>query len=106
MIDIKKLKELQHKVAEQVILDSKTDIGSVKKVAGFDVIFNAKKYMIWKEIIIEKKFHSDKEPMFFMPTLLAFREGPAIIRTFELFENKPDVLMIDGDGILHPYGCW
>lgn len=47
--------------------------------------------------IVEEKFP-------YIPGLLAFREGPAIIETFRKLKNKPDVLMIDGQGIAHPRG--
>lgn len=41
----------------------------------------------------------------YIPGLLAFREGPAIIGTVKKLKTKPDVLMIDGQGIAHPRGC-
>lgn len=47
--------------------------------------------------IVEEKFP-------YIPGLLAFREGPAIIETFRKLKNKPDILMIDGQGIAHPRG--
>lgn len=40
----------------------------------------------------------------YIPGLLAFREGPAIIETFKKLRNRPDVLMVDGQGIAHPRG--
>ena len=40
----------------------------------------------------------------YIPGLLAFREGPAILAAWEKIEAKPDLLMFDGQGIAHPRG--
>jgi len=40
----------------------------------------------------------------YVPGLLAFREGPAILAAWEKLGTKPDLLMFDGQGIAHPRG--
>lgn len=40
----------------------------------------------------------------YIPGLLAFREGPAVLAAWEKLQNQPDLLMFDGQGIAHPRG--
>jgi deoxyribonuclease V len=38
----------------------------------------------------------------YVPGLLAFREGPAVLAALEQLEHQPDVLMFDAQGLAHP----
>ena len=40
----------------------------------------------------------------YIPGLLAVREGPAVLAAWEQVQHKPDVVMFDGQGIVHPRG--
>jgi deoxyribonuclease V len=41
----------------------------------------------------------------YIPTLLSFRDAPPIFKVFRQLEVKPDVLIVNGHGVSHPYGC-
>jgi deoxyribonuclease V len=38
----------------------------------------------------------------YIPGLLAFREGPAFCQAFRKLKHRPDVTLLDGNGIAHP----
>jgi len=41
----------------------------------------------------------------YIPTLLSFREIPPTVACIKKLKLQPDVLLVDGQGIAHPYGC-
>ncbi len=40
----------------------------------------------------------------YIPGLLSFREGPAVLAAWDKLQTTPDLLMFDGQGIAHPRG--
>jgi deoxyribonuclease V len=105
----KELRELQEKVAGKVIVRDDFEPGTIKLAAGFDVATTGKEIVCYGVIIdkdcnvVDSKYSVSKEKFPYIPTLLMFREGPPIFDTYAQFENKPDLIMVDGNGILHPH---
>ena len=87
--------------------------GELKTVAGADIsILKSEKKLICGIIVfsypdlteIERVYSEVEENFPYIPGLLAFREGPAIIETYGKLAVKPDVLILDGQGTAHPRG--
>lgn len=100
-------RELRNKVIK------KNGFDEIKTVAGSDLaILTEQKRLVCGIIIfsypeleeIEHVWEVVDENFPYIPGLLAFREGPAILETFKKIKNKPDIIMIDGQGIAHPRG--
>ncbi len=106
-VDIAKLKAEQIKLAKEVVCRDEFD--KVKLVAGVDQAF------IGDEVIsaivvcdyktlkpVEEKYAIVKTDVPYIPGYLSYREAPAIVEAYGKLEQKPDVLIVDGNGILHP----
>ncbi len=104
----KELRELQEKVSSKVVVRDDFKLDSLKLVAGFDIAATGNDLfcagvIIDKDFnIVEQKYSVSKEQFPYIPTMLMFREGPPIFDTFAKFDNRPDLIMVDGNGILHP----
>jgi deoxyribonuclease V len=100
-------KELRDKVV------SKNGFNQIKTIAGADLaILKDEKKLVcgiivfsYPELVeIERAWEVVDEDFPYIPGLLAFREGPAIIKTYNQLRQKPDILILDGHGIAHPRG--
>lgn len=106
MVDLSKLKEEQIKLAKKVTISD--SIKSIKTIGGAEQAFFGNKvlsaivvcdYRNFK--IIEEKHATAEAKMPYISGFLFYREGPAVMEAFNKLEQKPDVLMINGNGILH-----
>lgn len=83
--------------------------GPVNTVAGVDVGFYrniaraAVAVLSYPELAPVNHAVADRPVTFpYIPGLLSFREGPAILDALEKLANLPDVLIFDGHGVAHP----
>ncbi len=98
---------LQKELADKVILENHLD--AVKTIAGVDVGIQkgaaeaAVVVLAFPDLtVIDYAVASGPVPMPYIPGLLSFREGPAILKAMDRLSASPDLLIFDGQGIAHP----
>lgn len=106
---MKKAHAMQLRLSEQVIRED-TLPDSIEYVAGVDVAY-AKGLSIGAVAVldfaslslVESKVVRLKTRFPYIPTLLSFREIPPAYLAIKKLEVEPDVFLVDGQGIAHPY---
>jgi len=97
---------IQHRLAERV--ERTPRLGDVRIIAGVDmsakdVARAAVVLLSYPELETIEIARAEKPLVFpYVPGLLSFREGPAVLAAFEKLSQKPDLVMFDGQGIAHP----
>lgn len=80
-------------------------------VAGADVSYDKRTDKVYAGIvllsfpeleIVETVTVAGKSSFPYIPGLLTFREGPALLRAFKRLKRPPDVVIFDGQGYAHP----
>lgn len=113
MMNEERYTEIQNELKKKISLKDNFTISELKTVAGVDLAYwehNDEEYAVCCIVvldyrtheIIEKKQHSGKIDVPYMPGFLAFRELPLVLKTTELLETSPDLFIFDGNGYLHP----
>jgi len=109
---LKKLRMEQMELSKKVRIED--DFDEIETVAGFDIAYPKNDFddccgacvvmnYTTKEIIEEKTVFA-KTFFPYIPTYLSFRELPFLKKLILSLESKPTILMIDGNGLMHPYG--
>ncbi len=106
---LKKLREKQIKISKKVVLED--SFKKIETVAGVDVSYSKNNaygscviFDYNTKKVIDEKTVRTKIDFPYISTYLSFREYPVIEKTVKNLKEKPTVLMIDGNGVLHPYG--
>lgn len=108
---IEKAHETQLRLSKQIILKDMLP-RKIRFVAGVDVAY-VKDLSIGTVAVLdyaslkvsESKTALCKTRFPYVPTLLSFRETSPTVLCIEKLHLQPDVFLIDGHGIAHPYRC-
>jgi deoxyribonuclease V len=99
---------LQTQLAGRVSL---APLGPVATVAGCDIAYDTDSPLLSAAVVVvrlpgleevERAVVREEAKFPYVPGLLSFRECPALLSAFDRLRTRPDVLMLDGQGIAHP----
>ena len=100
---------IQQSLRRKVILENQ--FGAIDLLAGVDVSYDiatdlTRAYIVLFDAHTREIVQSVRAvtPTVFpyIPGLLSFREIPALLEAFSCLDVRPDMLMVDGQGIAHP----
>ena len=81
----------------------------IKYIAGVDVgrnqtmLFGAVVVLSFPELqILESTWAKVQERLPYIPGYLSFREVPVILRAYKKLKRRPELILVDGQGIAHP----
>lgn len=108
-VDPKRAIEIQKKLRLKVTIQP--FLGELNYIGGCDISLNMFSEDIYAGIIVLKypelnvvtySVLQAKTTFPYIPGLLSFREVPALLEVWQKLKIKPNVLMVDGQGIAHP----
>ncbi len=100
---------LQQQLRERVQIEPLT--AEPLTIAGCDISFNKYEETVYAGIVVlrldtlevvEEVGVVSTAPFPYVPGLLTFREGPALLEAWQKLTLEPDVVMFDGHGMAHP----
>jgi deoxyribonuclease V len=110
-VSIEEAIRIQESLRDRIILKNRSL--KVRSIGGGDVAYSKSGNRLFGAIIVlsfpkmdilDMATTDGKIPFPYIPTLLSFREGPILIKTFKKLKIRPDVMIYDGQGIAHPRG--
>ena len=108
---VSKAHKAQIRLAEKIVCEDKLP-QKINFIAGVDVAyaselaFGAVAVLDYESLeLLESQTATCKVKLPYIPTLLSFREISPTVACIKKLKLQPDVLLADGQGIAHPYGC-
>lgn len=107
-LNLDDLKKEQLKLAKNISAKDAMDFNSIERFGAVDTLL-VKNQIIGSIIvcdrefnIIEQQYFLDKLRFPYLYGFRSFREIPVIIEAFNKLQEKPDVVFLNGHGIIHP----
>jgi deoxyribonuclease V len=107
-IDFDKLEKEQIKLAKDLVIKDKIDFSLVDRFGAVENIFIKNKILscfivVDKDFeIIDQAYAFERIPFPYFPGFRGYRELPAMVKALERLNEKPDIVMISAQGIIHP----
>jgi deoxyribonuclease V len=107
-LDIKKLEDEQIKLAEQLEIKDKIDFSLADRFGAIETIFVKNKILCCIIVcdknyeILDRAYVFDKVTFPYIAGFRDYRELSAMIGAYVKLNEKPDVVFIQGEGIIHP----
>lgn len=107
-LTLKEARELQKKLASQVIEENRFE--KIENVCGLDVSYYKDKAIACAVVlnledmrVLEERVVYTEISFPYIPTLLSFRETPPILKVAKSVRSSVDLFMVDSNGRLHPF---
>lgn len=107
-IDFDKLEKEQIKLAKDLTIKDKIDFSLVDRFGAVENIFIKNKILscfivVDKDFeIIDQAYAFERIPFPYFPGFRGYRELSAMIKALERLNEKPDIVFISAQGIIHP----
>jgi deoxyribonuclease V len=107
------MEDLQREIAAAATFDDNlpvdprtTEFGDRAVIAGVDQAFDGDEatsaiVVMQGDEVVERVHATAPTEIPYIPGLLSFREGDAILGAFERLDHDPDVVLVDGSGRIH-----
>ncbi len=108
-VSISEAKRIQNELSKRINL--RNCVNQIKSIAGCDVAYSSSSGKAYSAVCVftypelnkTEEIRTVSEVSFpYIPGLLTFREGPPLLKAFELLKDRPDVIIFNGHGIAHP----
>lgn len=107
---VSKAHKAQLRLSRKVVAEDRLP-RKIHRVAGVDVAYagefaiSAAAVLDYDSLeLLERQTATSTVKFPYIPTLLSFREIPPSIACIKKLRFQPDILLVDGQGVAHPYG--